>query len=358
MIEPMKVIFSIRIIVTQILIILSSLTAYPQNDHNEDAQAIMEYLRKLPDGNSNRVISGQFERWGDRVELLNSTENFLNICHQKTGKWVGLVGFEYHIGPTVQYEKPNQLCIDYWEKGGLCQLYLIMSNPADPDAVNAGGTCDLKSILDSNHPYNKYFFNELDKVAEGLEELKNNGVVVFMNMYAEATGSWFWWGAKDPSDFIELYRRTYDYLVQVKKLDNLLFVYEPSSHHKTALDYYPGHNYVDIIGISLFVDYDEELSFSSIPNYHELKILGKPLALSQWGPRRGEDQTRTVDQPPGDNLKLIRGIINYYPEIVWWMNWCYAYSISTGENSNFNHSELLNHPWVINLDEIDWRKLK
>ena len=44
----------------------------------------------------------------------------------------------------------------------------------------------------------------------------------------------------------------------------------------------------------------------------------------------------------------------YYPEIVWWMNWNYAYSICTESGSNFNYSELLNHPWVINRDEINF----
>jgi mannan endo-1,4-beta-mannosidase len=352
----MKNIFSRSIIAGIFFYCYFTSFLHAQTQRNPDAKAIMDYLYQLPKGKEKRVISGQFERWGKWVELLNSSSNFLNICHHKTGKWVGLVGFEYHVGPEVQYEKPNQLCIEYWKKGGLCQMYLIMSNPADPKAINAGGTCDLKTIMDPDHPHNKYFFDELDIVAEGLEELKEHGVVLFMNMYAEATGSWFWWGGKEPSDFIRLYRLTYDYLVHKKKLDNLLFVYEPSSHHQTALDYYPGHNYVDMIGISLFVDYDEELSDASIPNYHELKALGKPMALSQWGPRRGEDQTKADDQPPADNMKLIRGIINYYTEIVWWMNWCYAYSISTKENSNYNDTQLLEHPWVINRDDLGWRK--
>lgn len=329
---------------------------YAQQVQNTDAQTIIEYLYGLPDRDNNRVISGQFERWGDQVEPLASPKNFLNTVHRKTGKWVGLVGVEYHIGPNVRYEKPNQLCIEYWKRGGFCQLYLIMSNPADTDAPNGGGTCDVKSVLNPDHSYHTHFFNELDQVADGLEELKNNGVVIFINMFAEATGSWFWWGGKEPADFIELYRSAYDYLVHTRDLNNLLFVYEPSSHHRTALDYFPGHHYVDMIGISLFVDYNEALNFTSIPNYLELKNLGKPMALSQWGPRRGRDQTGTTDQPPGDNMKLIRGLMNYFPDIVWWMNWCYAYSISTEENSNYHDTELLDSPWVINLDEIDWRK--
>jgi mannan endo-1,4-beta-mannosidase len=328
------------------------------NAQNPDVLAIRKYLAELPARKTDRLISGQFERWGNDIQPLNNPDNFVNIVHQKTGIWVGLTGFEYHNGTQVNYDKANRLCIDYWNKGGFSQLYLIMTNPANPGSNNGGGTCDLKLVLNPDHLYHKYFFNELSKVADGLEELKDNGVVIFINMFAEVTGNWFWWGGKDPKDFIALYKAAYDYLVHIRKLDNLLFVYEPSSQHHTAVDYYPGDDYVDVIGISLFVDFDEELTANTIPNYQDLKKLGKPIALSQWGPRRGEDQTRTVDQPPADNMKLIRGIQNYFPEIVWWMNWSYAYSICTKENSNYNYSELLNHPWVINAGEMDWKKLR
>ena len=325
---------------------------------NQDVLAIRKYLAELSSRKTDRLISGQFERWGNAVQPLNSPENFVNIVHQKTGKWVGITGFEYHNGTQVNYKKPNQLCIDYWKKGGLSQLYFIMTNPADPNSNNGGGKCDLKLVLNPDHPYHKHFFNELSQVADGLEELKENGVVLFVNMFAEVTGSWFWWGGKDPKDFIAFYKATYDYLVHTRNLDNLLFVYEPSSQHKTAVDYYPGDEYVDVIGISLFVDWDKELTANSIPNYQELKEFGKPLAFSQWGPRRGADQTRTTDQPPADNMKLIRGIQNFFPDIVWWMNWSYAYSICTRENSNYNGLELLNHPWVINAGEMNWKKYR
>jgi mannan endo-1,4-beta-mannosidase len=319
---------------------------------SQDKQTILKYLSELPHKESGRVISGQFESWGSAVKSLDDKENYLNIIHQKTGKWVGLVGAEYHIGQEVNYEKTNKLFEEYWNMGGFCQLYLIMTNPADPTSHNGGGKCDIKTVLNPNHVNNTHFYNELDKVATGLKELQNKGVVVFLNPFAEANASWFWWGDANPTDFIALYRDVYNYLVTKKGLDNLIFIYEPTTHYPTALQYYPGDEYVDMIGFSLFVDYNKELNSSDIPGYQELKKLGKPLAIAQWGPRRGKDQTNSEDQPPADNLKLIRGIQKYFPEIVWWMNWNYAYSICTDFNSNYNSAELLNHQWVINRDDI------
>jgi mannan endo-1,4-beta-mannosidase len=337
-----------------IIIVIACLKCNYPAAQNRDKKEVLKYLAGLSKNSSGRVVSGQFESWGSAVRPLTDPENCLNIIHQKTGKWVGLVGAEYHNGQEVNYPLPNQLFEEYWKQGGFCQLYLIMTNPADPKSFNGGGRCDIKSVLNPNHAYNRYFYKELDEVAAGLKELQKKGVVVFLNPFAEATANWFWWGGNAP-DFIALYRQVHDYLVTKKGLDNLLFVYEPSSGDHSALRFYPGDDYVDMIGFSLFVNNGEELNPGNIAGYQELKKLGKPMALSQWGPRRGQDQTGSADQPPGDNLKLIRGIQKYFPEIVWWMNWNYAYSICTMSNSNYNSAELLNHPWVINRDGIKLR---
>lgn len=316
-----------------------------------DKKAILRYLSGLPGRKAARVISGQFESWGSAVRPLQDDANYVNIVEKKTGKWVGLVGAEYHNGQDVNWKKPNRLFEEYWSRGGFCQLYLIMTNPAQPNSFNGGGKCDIRLVLDPNHPYHRYFYNELDKVAAGLAELQKKGVVVFLNPFAEATANWFWWGG-NPAGFIALYRNVHDYLVKDKGLNNLLFIYEPSCFNNTALQFYPGGDYVDMIGFSLFVDYDREIDSSTIQNYQQLKSLGKPLAISQWGPRRGGDQTNSGDQPPADDLKLIRGIRRYYPEIVWWMSWSSVYAISTQDHSNFNGKELLNDPWVINREDI------
>jgi hypothetical protein len=76
------------------------------------------------------------------------------------------------MGQDVDYEKPNKLFEDYWDMGGFCQLYLIMTNPAQPTSNNGGGKCDIKTVLDSKHVNNKYFYTELDKVARGLQALQ------------------------------------------------------------------------------------------------------------------------------------------------------------------------------------------
>lgn len=329
-----------------------SKTANP--NASPEARAIMKYLRSLPYREDKKLISGQFESWGNDVKPLSNPSNNLAVIHEKTGKWVGLVGVEYHTG-KVYPEAPNKLCIEYWKKGGLIQIYLIMRNPASPDSNNGGGKCDISLVLDPKHEYHRFFFNELDEVAAALTVLQDNGVVVFLNPFAEVSADWFWWGGPDPEKCKALYRATFDYLVKTKHLNNLLFIFEPSSSHKNAPLYYPGDAYVDMIGVSCFVSWNEELTQAKIPAYAALRKFGKPLALSQWGPRRGADQVGK-DQPPGDNRKLLWAIQNHFTQITWWMNWNMAYAISSPDNSNTHDKELLSHPRVVNLDDLAWRE--
>jgi len=318
-----------------------------------EARAVLHYLSELPDQKEKKLISGQFESWGFAVKPLNNPENWLNKIYQATGKWVGIAGIEYHAG-QVYISEPNSMSLDHWNNGGLIQLYLIMTNPANPSVSNGGGQCDIKLVLQQGHPYNRHFFNELDEIAEGLMQLKEKKVVVFLNMFAEMTGNWFWWGNQDYETFIQLHKTAFDYLTVNHNLNNLLFIFEPSGQHQSSLSYYPGHDYVDMIGFSIFVDHDVELSASTIPLYVELKDLGKPLAISQWGPRRGKDQVG-MDQPPADNYKLLRGVQVYFPDICWWMNWNQAYALVSDENSNYNADLLLDDRWVVNRDELKWR---
>jgi mannan endo-1,4-beta-mannosidase len=319
-----------------------------------DAKAIEKYLLDLPFKKDKKLISGQFESWGRSVQPLASASNNLAIIHEKTGTWVGLVGVEYHESAGFFPEAPNKLCTEFWHKGGLVQIYLIMRNPASPDSFNGGGKCDIYSVLDPNDEHHRFFFHELDEVATALEELQKQGVVVFLNPFAEASGDWFWWGGQNPEKFKALYHATFDYLVHTRHLNNLLFVFEPSSSHKNASLYYPGAQYVDMIGISIFVPWNHELAPADIPAYSSLMKFEKPLAFSQWGPRHGQDQTGK-DEPPADNMKLLRGVQHHFPLVTWWMDWSQEYAISSPTNSNYNDRKLLEHPRVINLDDLDWK---
>ncbi|MFX4093049.1 glycosyl hydrolase, partial [Streptococcus suis] len=70
----------------------------------------------------------------------------------------------------------------------------------------------------------------LSKIADGLTQLKNQGVTVLFRPLHEMNGEWFWWGLtgynqKDTeriSLYKELYKKIYRYMTETRGLDNLL----------------------------------------------------------------------------------------------------------------------------------------
>lgn len=321
-----------------------------------EANAVLRYLNDLK-LHRRGVVSGQFESWGRDVKFLEDERNWLRKVYKETKLWPGLVGVEYHNG-IVSTENPNKLAIEYWKNGGLVQVVLVMSNPCDSSAVNGGGACQIASVLQDGSANNIKYFEELKQIGDGLEQLQTAGVVVILNIFPESTSNWFWWGGQGSDAFKRLYQATFDYFVRVRGLNNLLFLYEPSSHSKSVIADYPGAPYVDIVGISYFVDSHQEINMQSNPAYTQAKALGKPLSFSQWGPRRGQDQTRGADQSPADNLKLLRGIKTDFRDVVLWMSWNQAYAISSEMNGNKNAVELLSDPIVINRGKINWKKFR
>lgn len=63
----------------------------------------------------------------------------------------------------------------------------------------------------------------------------------------EAGGGWFWWGNSGPEAYKQLYILMYDRLVNHHGLNNLIWVWNGQDK-----DWYPGDEYVDIIGEDIY----------------------------------------------------------------------------------------------------------
>jgi mannan endo-1,4-beta-mannosidase len=180
---------------------------------------------------------------------------------------------------------------------------------------------------------------ELDQLAEGLQQLKDAGVVVLWRPFHEMNGDWFWWNGKDPATFIQLWRQMFNYFTQTKGLDNLLWVYAPN-HGDNAAAYYPGDRYADLIGLDAYTDF---IDTNHIKGYAGMARIKKPFGFTEFGPHGPEN-------PPGDYdyLRFIQGVQTNFPRTVFFMSWNARWSLAR----NTNTTELLNHPWIINREDL------
>lgn len=64
----------------------------------------------------------------------------------------------------------------------------------------------------------------LERKANLLEKIRDAHVPILWRPFHELNGNWFWWGKQGPENFKRLWKTMYDYLVNKRKLNNLIWV--------------------------------------------------------------------------------------------------------------------------------------
>lgn len=308
---------------------------------NTQARAILKYFQTLAakaeqQPSEKHLLSGQFANYGDWASVA-----LMDRIHEKSGHYPALLGVDYAGRGGINVVEPNKVAIDYWRHGSLVTLSTHLYDPEN--LAESGGLrdrdVDLAKLLDENSESHRRWLKELDRVAEGLEQLKKAGVVVLWRPFHEMNGDWFWWNGKDPETFIKLWRQMFDYFTTTKQLNNLLWVYSPN-HGKKTTDYYPGDRYVDIVGLDAYTDFVDP---DHIKGYDEVSRLPKPFGFTEFGPHGASD-------PPGDYdyTRLADGIQKNFPRAVFFMCWNDGWSMA----KNNNTKELLDRPEIINREDL------
>jgi mannan endo-1,4-beta-mannosidase len=314
-----------------------------------DAKEVLNYLNRLQDRQDNRVVSGQNLTWHISEAGAGYEDNVVAL-YGSTDKWVGMIGLNYGHGCTPdQISVGNQVLIDYWNGGGLVTLHHQANNP-----WTGGGAMDLRQrnfveLITPGTAVNATWMAELDKVAAGLAELGDAGVVVLWRPFQEMNWSQtFWWdsGAHpgNPEPFKNMWRHMFDYFTHEKSLNNLLWVYAPvETDFGSPVDvYYPGDAYVDMVGLSAYGC----SPYIRGDGYNRLLALGKPFAITETGPGGWSGSC--------DVKGVIDVIKDRYPKSAFFQFW---HSTSNNKFAIIDHqngSGLLNDPWVITRDEMDW----
>jgi mannan endo-1,4-beta-mannosidase len=329
-----------------ILLLASVVKAHGQTanpDANPKARAILEYFSSLEKRTDKRLISGQFSDFGNGASV-----RIVNQIHEQSGHWPALLGVDYvDFGKSdLTHANPNKAAIEYWKAGGLVTVSAHLYNPAktNPAAGSRDGglrdkDVDLATLLDTNSDTHGRWMMELDKLADGLQELKDAGVVVIWRPFHEMNGNWFWWDGKDPAAFTALWHQMFDYFTKTKKLDNLLWAFGPNHGNNTDA-YYPGDAYVDLVGLDAYTDF---IDTQHIKGYAKLAAIKKPFGFTEFGPHGASN-------PPGDfdYTKLLEGLQTNFSRAVFFMSWNAKWSLA----SNNHVKEFLDSPVVVNREDL------
>lgn len=155
----------------------------------------------------------------------------------------GIVTFCWHWNAPTEYLNSTANSPDGWWGG-----FYTKSSKFDIAKVMNGQDAKGKKLLD----------RDIKEIAKQLKRLEKAGVPVIWRPLHEASGGWFWWGAKGSDAYKKLWKYLYNELTNTYGCNNLIWVYNGQS-----ADWYPGDEYVDIVGEDIYPGnhvYDPQVS--------------------------------------------------------------------------------------------------
>lgn len=260
--------------------ILSNPNATPET------QALLNYL---VDTYGNGIISGQQER------------HDADWIYDQTGKYPALLGLDMMDYSPSRVERGAssqtiEQALNWGQQGGIVQIHWHWNAPKNLLDVpgnewwsgfyTRATTFDLAYAL--AHPQSddyQLLLRDIDVISNQLKRLQNADIPVIWRPLHEAEGGWFWWGAKGPEAYKELYHLMYDRMTNLHGLNNLIWVFNSESE-----DWYPGDEVVDIVSTDYYApngDYNPLVN-----KYEQLVSLvddTKLVALAENGPMPDPD---------------------------------------------------------------------
>ncbi len=271
----------------------------------EDLMKVLEYAY-----NDNDVLIVGDQAGGSREMPSTFFEKYNEGNLEKGGYFTGtgrdpaITGLDLgRCGMLLAFIKDNEwpaisqmVCelVDYAAKGGIVTLGAHFRNPnfadnADlpqwqSDRGELGGAAEWNDLITPGTEINSNFMIELERIGMVLKALDDAGVPVIWRPLHEMDGGWFWWtpsGDAGANHYVAFWKYIYKYLTEDLGLDNLLWHYSPSITDK-CLAYYPGDEYVDMVGCDWYTRGNMELLDDHMP-YEMLMSKGKVTNLAEIG---------------------------------------------------------------------------
>ena len=310
-----------------------------RNNLTDSAKKLLEFFEKIY---SKYIIAGQHTNTSAGPEIA--------YIEYITGKLPALRGFDFlSYSSKIRTENMTQDAIieiegnkgstekaiewgkDYKGIVTFCWHWYAPSGGRDKTFYTINTNFDLEEALKSGTEENKVLMLDIDLIAKELLKLKSADIPVLWRPLHEADGRWFWWGAKGPKAYKELYYLLFDILTNKYGLNNLIWIWN-APHPDWKID----DEYYDIAGIDNYVPAGNygpmKFSFDYLSHLTNYK---KPLALTENGPI------------PDPDL-----LFEYESYFLWFMPWFGTFVFDHNINSKEHLIKVYNHEHVITLDKF------
>lgn len=155
-------------------------------------------------------------------------------------------------------------------------------------------------------------------------KLKESGLPIFLRFAGEMNGNWVPW-ASEPKQFIEKFRIVSK--VMKEEAPNVAMVWAPGYVPDNYMPYYPGDEWVDWVGVSMYLDYynngnvkeptDRASLLDMLKQITERFGDRKPIMIAEWGvANRDYTKRENHDAWAIANMeRLLAGIPRKYPQV-------------------------------------------
>ena len=244
----------------------------PVNENaTKEAKELLAYLYETA---GKKIITGQHTQTNPMEEIT--------YIHEKTGAYPKLQGFELlSYSPNINYADASEACLTEvkenqgtmdtaikWAKetDGIVSICFHWFSPVggrDKSFYSEHTEFDPEQVLVEGTKEQEAFYQDLDVIAGQLARFQQENIPVLWRPFHEVEGTWFWWGRKGGKVAAELYKLMFDYYVNQKHLDNLLWVWSCPTKEG-----YPGDAYVDVVSWDIYLPEYEATDYQK--QYEEL----------------------------------------------------------------------------------------
>lgn len=288
----------------------------------ESAQAVYAYLQEIW---KTGCLTGQMEStW------MYSSEYEMNYIQKHTGKLPAIRGLDF-MGND--FRAVTSSSIKWWGKGGI--PHICWHTGAE---FGSGYTESLEDDIDWNEAFipgsktNQKLVSGMDRAVPYLQKLEDAGVPVLWRPFHELDGGWFWWAKGGSENFVRLWQMMYSRYTDYWGLDNLIWVLGYSGAGVNMAAWYPGDDYVDLIGA------DSYTSGANGSLYEQVAAIapeGMPIVFHECGTIPTQAQMEQENAP-----------------WVMFMVWHTEHLTSETYNTIDSLKEIYNSDYFITLDEL------
>ena len=316
----------------------------------KNSASALRLMSFLVDNYGKNVISGQVDDNG-----LDGAE--MRAIKKATGKTPAMLGVDFMRDTPSRIAKGDRSnavseAIEFANAGGIVEICWHWNAPEKyiKPGIDSNGnpnwwggfykdnsTIDLAKIMNqSDKEGYDLLMQDIDAIGERLKVLEKADVPVLFRPLHEASGGWFWWGASGADAYKELWIVMFDKLTNEHGLSNIIWVWNGQN-----AAWYPGDEYVDIIGEDIYA-----------PNHTYSPQSSKFLEVAEYS-----DEKKIVALTENGCLFDIDDAILANSVWAWFCTWGGEFCQKNGVISESHTSldmwnEVYNHKNVITLDEM------